>query len=92
MDFSKKEDRVKYLEDKFDNLLDVIGKSYGKVLMKELISRLDFAIDDFNKEMSELFDKLKDREVERQVHILGENVKIVCLERLSEYSGGISGR
>ena len=39
MDFAKKEDRTKYLEDKFDNLLDVIGENYGNVLMEELVSR-----------------------------------------------------
>ena len=41
MDFSKKEDRKKYLEEKFDNLLDVIGETYGSVLMEELVTRLD---------------------------------------------------
>ena len=37
MDFAKKEDRTKYLEDKFDNLLDVIGENYGTALMEELV-------------------------------------------------------
>ena len=45
MDFGKKEDRTKYLEEKFDNLLDVIGETYGNVLMEELVSRLDSTID-----------------------------------------------
>ena len=66
MDFGKKEDRTKYLEEKFDNLLDVIGENYGNVLMGELVSRLDVTIDEFNKEISNLFDSLKEKEVERQ--------------------------
>ena len=66
MDFSKKEDRTKYLEEKFDNLLDVIGENYGNVLMEELVSRLDTTIDEFNKEISNLFNSLKEKEVERQ--------------------------
>ena len=66
MDFSKKEDRTKYLEEKFDNLLDVIGENYGNVLMEELVSRLDATIDEFNKEISNLFNSLKEKEVERQ--------------------------
>ena len=69
MDFGKKEDRKKYLEEKFDNLLDVIGESYGNVLMEELVSRLDSTIDDFNNEMSSLFKTLKDKEVERQSYL-----------------------
>ena len=66
MDFGKKEDRTKYLEEKFDNLLDVIGENYGNVLMEELVSRLDATIDEFNKEISNLFNSLKEKEVERQ--------------------------
>ena len=66
MDFSKKEDRKKYLEEKFDNLLDVIGESYGTVLMEELVSRLDTTIEDFHKEMSKMFEDLKSIESDRQ--------------------------
>lgn len=75
MDFGKKEDRTKYLEDKFDNLLDVIGQSYGNVLMEELVSRLDSTIDDFNKEISDLFNSLKEKEVERQSLLNGSSLK-----------------
>ena len=75
MDFGKKEDRTKYLEEKFDNLLDVIGESYGSILMEELISRLDVTIDEFNQEISNLFNSLKEKEVERQSLLKGISVK-----------------
>ena len=75
MDFGKKEDRAKYLEEKFDNLLDVIGESYGNVLMEELISRLDVTIDEFNQEISNLFNSLKEKELERQSLLKGISVK-----------------
>jgi len=75
MDFGKKEDRTKYLEEKFDNLLDVIGESYGNVLMEELVSRLDATIDNFNQEISSLFNSLKEKEVERQSLLQGISVK-----------------
>ena len=75
MDFGKKEDRTKYLEEKFDNLLDIIGETYGNILMEELISRLDFTIDEFNKEISNLFNSLKEKEVERQSILQGISVK-----------------
>ena len=75
MDFGKKEDRAKYLEEKFDNLLDVIGESYGNVLMEELVSRLDVTIDEFNQEISNLFNSLKEKELERQSLLKGISVK-----------------
>ena len=73
MNFSKKDDRIKYLEDKFDNLIDVIGKNYGEPLMEELISRLNVTIDEFNDEMLNLFKALRDREKEREKYL--SNIK-----------------
>jgi len=75
MDFGKKEDRTKYLEEKFDNLLDIIGETYGNILMEELVSRLDCTIDEFNQEISNLFNSLKEKEVERQSILQGISVK-----------------
>ena len=75
MIFGKKEDRTKYLEEKFDNLLDVIGETYGNVLMEELVSRLDSTIDEFNHEISNLFNSLKEKEVERQSLLQNISVK-----------------
>ena len=71
MNFNKKEDRIKYLEDKFDNLINVIGKNYGEPLMEELVVRLNNTIDDFNKEMSALFKALKEKEKQRQEYLSG---------------------
>ena len=76
MNFNKKEDRIKYLEDKFDNLIDVIGKNYGEPLMEELVARLNDTIDDFNKEMSALFKALKEKEKERQEYLSSINNKV----------------
>ena len=69
MNFNNKEDRIKYLEDKFDNLMDVIGTNYGEPLMKELVSRLNSTIDGFNTEMSNLFKALKDKEKKREEYL-----------------------
>tara|TARA_Y100001970_G_scaffold122961_1_gene152404 strand:- start:2796 stop:3101 length:306 start_codon:yes stop_codon:yes gene_type:complete len=73
MNFSKKDDRIKYLEDKFDNLIDVIGQNYGEPLMEELIARLNVTIDEFNDEMQNLFKALRDREKEREKYL--SNIK-----------------
>ena len=90
MDLGNKEKRIKYLEDKFDNLLEIIGQNYGKALMKELVSRLDLTIDEFNKEMSELFTSLKNRESDRQKYLKNRNIssknkKIVSENKLTKW-------
>jgi chromosome segregation ATPase len=69
MNFNNKQDRIKYLEDKFDNLMDVIGTNYGEPLMKELVSRLNSTIDSFNSEMSTLFNALKEKEKKREDYL-----------------------
>ena len=77
MNFTKKEDRVKYLEEKFDNLMDVIGSNYGEPLKEELISRLNTTIDDFNLEMKNLFKALKDKEKKRNEYLNSINTKTI---------------
>ena len=75
MNFCKKEDRIKYLEDKFDNLIDIIGTNYGEPLMQELISRLNTTIDEFNAEMLNLFKTLREKEKEREKYLNDINKK-----------------
>lgn len=77
MNFTKKEDRVKYLEEKFDNLMDVIGSNYGEPLKEELINRLNTTIDDFNLEMKNLFKALKDKEKQRTEYLNNIDTKTV---------------
>ena len=84
MDLGNKEKRIKYLEDKFDNLLDVIGQNYGQALMKELVYRLDLTIDGFNKEMLELFASLKKRESDRQKYLKNRNKTSKNKKKVSE--------
>ena len=59
IDFSKKENREGYLQEKLDDLLDGINSSYGQSLLDELMSRLEITIEDFNKEVDDLMGSLK---------------------------------
>ena len=52
--------------DKLDDLLDGINDSYGKLLLDELIIRLELTVKDFNEEMKVLVDQLVKKEKERQ--------------------------
>ena len=66
IDFSKKEQREGYLQNKLDELLDGINASYGQSLLDELMIRLEATIDDFNKEVDDLMDSLKKSSDEKE--------------------------
>lgn len=66
IDLDTTEGRKKYLSDKLDDLLDGINDSYGKLLLDELIIRLELTVKDFNEEMKVLVDELVKKEKERQ--------------------------
>ena len=66
IDFSKKEQREGYLQNKLDDLLDGINASYGQSLLDELMIRLEATIDDFNKEVDDLMDSLKKSSYEKE--------------------------
>ncbi len=66
IDLDTTEGRKKYLTEKLDNLLDGINESYGKLLLDELIIRLELTVKEFNEEMKVLVDQLVKKEKERQ--------------------------
>jgi len=59
VDFSKSEDRKKYLIEKLDDLLLGINVNYGSHLMEELASRLQKTVDEFKEELQDLIVTLK---------------------------------
>ncbi len=66
IDLDKEQGRKDYLTSKLDDLLDGINDSYGKVLLDELITRLDSTIKDFNEEIQSLMAGLKDNTVRKE--------------------------
>ena len=69
IDLESKDGRKKYLSDKLDDLLDGINKSYGTVLMEELLNRMELTIMDFNYEMKVLCEELVKKQEDR-LHLL----------------------
>ena len=59
VDFSKSEDRKKYLIEKLDDLLLGINVNYGSHLMEELANRLQKTVDEFKEELQDLIGTLK---------------------------------
>ncbi len=60
------EDTIKkYLEEKFAELIEKVGEGYGQPLQDELFRRLEKTISDFDEDISELLDDLKQRSEKR---------------------------
>ena len=62
MELDTPDGRKKYLSEKLDNLMEGINDSYGKMLLEELIGRLETTIKDFNDEIVELCSQLSEKE------------------------------
>lgn len=59
VDFNDSKSRLEYLGTKLDDLMDGINVNYGKVLMEELVRRLEHTVSDFNDEVKVLINSLK---------------------------------
>ena len=66
IDLKSKEGQHKFIEDSMSDLLKGINDSYSPVLVKELTSRIQQTIEEFNSEIVAAFDELKNKENNRQ--------------------------
>ncbi|MBU0713327.1 hypothetical protein KJ762_13485 [bacterium] len=80
IDFSETNKRSEYLKHKLDDILDNIGKSYGKRMADELMKRLEKTILDFNGEVIQLLDKLEVLEAQRLKELEAEKNPIPKVE------------
>jgi len=65
-DLNTKEGRSNFLRDYLDDLLVGINDSYGPTLLKELETRLEKTITEFNNEMEEAFSLLKKKTEDKE--------------------------
>jgi len=64
-DLKTKDGRNKFIKDNLSTILDGINDSYGPVLVEELLRRIDYTITEFNEEMSNAFNLLKEKDQKR---------------------------
>ena len=64
-DKPKVDPQKQYLIEQFGNLMEKVGEGYGGPLQEELIRRMDQTIADFDEEVSEMLESLKDNSVKR---------------------------
>lgn len=66
IDLGNPESRKSFLEESLSEMLDGIHESYTSVLMDELVSRLERAVNDFNNEVKELMELLRAKSEEKE--------------------------
>ena len=64
-DLKTKDGRNKFIKDNLASILEGINDSYGPVLVDELLRRVDYTITEFNDEMSNAFNLLKEKDEKR---------------------------
>ena len=65
IDLKTKEGRSNFLKDNLADILSGVNESYGPVLVEELLRRINFTITEFNDEMNNAFELLKDKDQKR---------------------------
>jgi hypothetical protein len=66
LDFTNHDSRMKFLEDNLGKLMNGIDSSYSKVMMDELVRRLEKTVSDFNEEVKALLSQLQGEEPEAE--------------------------
>ena len=61
----KVDPQKQYLIEQFGNLMEKVGEGYGGPLQEELIRRMEQTIADFDEEVSEMLEHLRDNSVKR---------------------------
>ena len=59
IDFSSQDDRISYLNEKLDDIVDGINAVYGSFLTDELVTRMERTIMDFNEEIEAVMSDIK---------------------------------
>ena len=64
-DKPKVDPQKQYLIEQFGNLMEKVGEGYGGPLQEELIRRMEQTVSDFDEEVSEMLEGLRDNSVKR---------------------------
>ena len=59
IDFSSQDDRISYLNEKLDDIVEGINAVYGSFLTDELVTRMERTIMDFNEEIESVMSDIK---------------------------------
>ena len=88
-DKPKVDPQKQYLIEQFGNLMERVGEGYGGPLQEELIRRMEQTIADFDEEVSEMLDGLRDNSVKRHEKLkeIWENPQVAAAGEASDDGG-----
>ena len=66
IDLQSKEGRKSFISDNLSDLLTGINDTYGPMMLEELLKRIEFTINEFNEEINNAFEALKNKDIRRQ--------------------------
>ena len=66
IDLKSKEGRKSFISNNLNDLLTGINDTYGPMMLEELLKRIEFTIKEFNEEINNAFDILKNKDIKRQ--------------------------
>ena len=72
-DLKTKDGRSKFIKDNLATIVDGVNDSYGPVLVEELLRRIDYTITEFNEEMSNAFNLLKEKDQN-----IFRSIEVIC--------------
>jgi len=62
VNFEKADERRKYIESRFSDLLDNINRSYGSELMERLVKRLEKTLEVFDADMRSILSEMDEKD------------------------------
>jgi len=66
IDLNSKDGRKSFISNNLSDLLTGINDTYGPIMLEELLKRIEFTINEFNEEINDAFDMLKNKDMKRQ--------------------------
>ena len=66
IDLNSKDGRNKFINDKIPDLISAINYTYGPILIEELMRRIENTVAEFNNEINDAFEILKNKDKQRQ--------------------------
>ena len=66
IDFNRKDGRKAFIDNNLSDLLSGINDTYGPIILEELLKRIESTINDFNDQINDAFNTLKQRDKKRK--------------------------
>ena len=66
IDLNSKDGRKAFIDNNLSDLLSGVNDTYGPIILEELLKRIEATINDFNNQINDAFNTLKQRDKKRK--------------------------